>query len=220
MIEHSPDIAKLCAALHTAQGQVSGVVKDAKNPHFKNRYATLEAVIEAAKPALQAHGLSFTQAPGALVDGALEITTMLMHSSGQWLRSTLHVPLQKRDPQGVGSAITYGSRYALMAALGMPPVDDDAEGAVDRSPPRTVAPAEPRANEPASPVQRDEQAARTYLLQARQRIEAMAQTEAELRNWWTSQGEARRFAGLTQTEVDDLRDLLSDRLEALKRRAA
>jgi hypothetical protein len=31
----------------------------------------------------------------------------------------------KRDPQGVGSAITYGLRYALMAVLGVPPTDDD-----------------------------------------------------------------------------------------------
>lgn len=220
MIEHSPDIAKLCAALHAAQGQVSGVVKDARNPHFKNRYATLEAVIEAAKPALQAQGLSFTQAPGALVDGNLEITTMLMHTSGQWLRSTLHVPLQKRDPQGVGSAITYGSRYALMAALGMPPVDDDAETAMDRNPPPRQ---EPRTAPQAAADERhdrDERAARAYLLEARHRIGAMAQTEAELRHWWQTQGEARRLAGLTQVEVDDLRDLLTVRLEQLKTRAA
>lgn len=140
MIEHSENVAELFAAVHGAQGELAGVQKDSRNPHFKSAYASLESVIEAAKPALQKHGLAFTQAPGALVDGALEVTTMLMHTSGQWLRSTLHVPLAKRDPQGVGSAITYGCRYSLMATLGLPPVDDDAESATDRAPRREERP--------------------------------------------------------------------------------
>lgn len=144
MIEHSPDISSLSAALHAAQAQLSGVVKDAKNPHFKNRYATLEAVIDTARPALQSQGLAFTQAPGAIVGDAVEITTMLMHTGGQWLRSTLHVPLGKKDPQGVGSAITYGCRYALMAVLGLPPVDDDGEAAAQRPAAVRQAQAQPR----------------------------------------------------------------------------
>lgn len=129
MIEQSADIVELALALHKAQATVDGVKKDSRNPHFKNNYASLEAVIDTAKPALQANGIAFTQAPGALVDGAIEITTMLLHVSGQWVRSTLHVPLGKRDAQGVGSAITYGCRYSLMAMLGLPPVDDDGEEA-------------------------------------------------------------------------------------------
>lgn len=134
MIELSPNVDALFPALHKAQGDMRGVAKDSTNPHFKNKYASLENVIDTAKGPLQASGLAFTQAPGALVDGSIEVTTMLMHTSGQWLRSTLHVPLSKRDPQGVGSAITYGCRYALMATLGLPPVDDDGESAMDRSP--------------------------------------------------------------------------------------
>jgi hypothetical protein len=137
MIEHSQDITKLSEALNLAQAEMKGVQKDSKNPHFKNSYASLEAVIDTSKPVLNKHGLAFTQAPGALVDGAVEITTMLMHNSGQWIRSTLHMPVVKRDPQGVGSAITYGLRYSLMAVLGVPPTDDDdGERAMDRSPPR------------------------------------------------------------------------------------
>lgn len=130
MIESSPTIAELCKALHGAQGIVTGVVKDARNPHFKNRYATLEAVLDTVRPALQANGLIVSQAPGQMVDGCVEITTMLAHISGEWMRSTLHVPLAKRDPQGLGSAVTYGLRYALMAALCVPPTDDDGEAAM------------------------------------------------------------------------------------------
>jgi hypothetical protein len=135
MIQTSDNVDKLFVAIHAAQGAMRGATKDSKNPAFKSSYASLESVIDTARPALQSANLAFTQAPGALVDGAIEITTMLMHTSGQWLRSTLHVPLSKRDPQGVGSAITYGCRYTLMATLGLPPVDDDGEAAMDRTPP-------------------------------------------------------------------------------------
>jgi len=134
MIQTSDNVDKLFVAIHAAQGAMRGATKDSKNPAFKSSYASLESVIDTARPALQSANLAFTQAPGALVDGAIEITTMLMHTSGQWLRSTLHVPLSKRDPQGLGSAITYGLRYALMATLGLPPVDDDGEAAMDRTP--------------------------------------------------------------------------------------
>ena len=140
MIELSPAVDALFPALVTAQKQLRGVVKDSKNPHFKSSYASLENVIDTARGPLNDAGIAFTQAPGALVDGAIEVTTMLMHSSGQWLRSTLHVPLQKRDPQGVGSAITYGCRYALMATLGLPPVDDDGESAMDCNTPSAPMP--------------------------------------------------------------------------------
>lgn len=133
MIEHSPEFTTLAASLVKAQSMLTGAKRDAKNPHFRSAYATLETVIETAKPALQESGVAFIQAPGALIDGALEVTTMLVHGdTGQWIRSTLHVPLQKHDPQGVGSAITYACRYSLMAMLGLPPTDDDGEAAMNR----------------------------------------------------------------------------------------
>jgi hypothetical protein len=148
MIQTSDNVDKLFVAIHAAQGAMRGATKDSKNPAFKSSYASLESVIDTARPALQSANLAFTQAPGALVDGAIEITTMLMHTSGQWLRSTLHVPLSKRDPQGVGSAITYGCRYALMATLGLPPVDDDGEAAMDRTTPAKAVPAPVKAPPP------------------------------------------------------------------------
>jgi hypothetical protein len=125
MIETSATIVALTGAILKVQGAVGSVKKDKVNPHFKNRYATLENVIDTARPALQEAGIAFVQAPGQVLDGSVEVTTMLVHESGEWMRSTLHVPLGKRDAQGVGSAITYGCRYSLMAMLGLPPTDDD-----------------------------------------------------------------------------------------------
>lgn len=140
MIETSEQIVALTASIIKVQGAISGVHKNAKNPHFKSSYATLENVIDTARPALQEAGIAFVQAPGMVIDGSVEVTTMLVHTSGEWMKSTLHVPLGKRDPQGVGSAITYGCRYSLMAMLGLPPTDDDGEAAMERpaSTPSTV----------------------------------------------------------------------------------
>jgi hypothetical protein len=129
-IETSVSIENLAAALGKFQAETHGVLRDATNAFLKNhRYATLEAVIETARPALVKSGLAFLQAPaGSMGSGIVGLETMLMHgASGEWIRFTTSVPLQKADPQGVGSAITYACRYALMAMLGLPPLDDDAE---------------------------------------------------------------------------------------------
>jgi hypothetical protein len=130
-IETSASIENLATALGKFQAETHGVVKDASNPFYKNRYATLEAVIETARPALTKNGLAFVQAPAGLFADArnsIGIETMLIHAtSGEWLRFGTTMPLPKVDPQGVGSAITYACRYALMAMLGLPPLDDDAE---------------------------------------------------------------------------------------------
>jgi hypothetical protein len=121
----------LYQAIHKFQGVVIGARKDAKNPHFKNNYASLESVWATIREPLQVCGLAVVQMPGKLSDAmTLEITTVVAHAeSGETLESTIHVPVTKSDAQGVGSAITYGCRYALMAMLGIPPVDDDGEAA-------------------------------------------------------------------------------------------
>ena len=42
------------------------------------------------------------------------------------------IPLVKKDPQAMGSAITYGRRYSLAAILNMAQIDDDAESSLAR----------------------------------------------------------------------------------------
>ncbi len=122
--------ATLWRAILAVQGAVHGVKRDAKNSHFKNSYATIEAVWRTLRQPLQDAGLAVVQMPGALKDGAITITTIVAHAdSGETLRSDLSVPVTKPDAQGVGSAITYGCRYSLMAMFSLPPTDDDGEAA-------------------------------------------------------------------------------------------
>ena len=124
----SSEIAKLAVALCKAQGQMDGARKDSTNPHFKNAYADLASVWDAVRKPLTDNGLSIVQFPRTRQNG-VEIETTLLHSSGEFMCDVLWVPCSKNDAQGMGSAITYGRRYALMAVTGIAPVDDDGNAA-------------------------------------------------------------------------------------------
>lgn len=127
---HSDSITALMGAMLKVQGTVDGVRKDSKNPHFRSSYASLESVVDTIRPACQAEGLVVTQALGEYRDGCMSLTTMVVHAkSGEWMSSEAWAPVSKPDPQGVGSAQTYLSRYSLMAAFNLPPVDDDGNAA-------------------------------------------------------------------------------------------
>ena len=126
----SESIAAIAPALVEALTFIRGAPKDGKNPHFKNAYASLESVIEASRSALSSRDLVSIQGLGEVVNGALCVTTRILHKSGEWIEDTLHVPLGKIDAQGVGSAASYGRRYGLMAMLNMPAIDDDAQASV------------------------------------------------------------------------------------------
>ena len=124
----SESITELAAALVKAHAEINGVAKSAVNPFFKSKYATLEAVVESVKPALLKQGIVVVQGLQD-ADNGVAIETMLLHSSGQWISSTLRLPASKEDAQGYGSACTYGRRYGLMAICGVPAEDDDGNAA-------------------------------------------------------------------------------------------
>lgn len=128
----SDSIAKLAAAMVKAQTQVGIAIKNAVNPHLKNRYADLGAVWDAIAPAMKEYGLAAVQMPAPSDDGRLHLETMLLHESGEWMSSIMVMPLAKQDPQGYGAALTYARRYALAALMGVTQDDDDGERAVAR----------------------------------------------------------------------------------------
>ncbi len=125
----SESLSKISAALLAAQKQITFASKDAKNPAFRSTYADLPAVIDAIKPALNEQGIAFVQTLSPSEPGFLAITTRLMHESGEWVEDTATIPLQKLDPQGYGSAVTYGRRYSLASITGLYQDDDDGNAA-------------------------------------------------------------------------------------------
>lgn len=161
-------------ALFELQGKLRGVTRDSSNPHFKNRYASLEQVTDTIRPHMQELGLLWLQKPGTIHDGCIEVETMIVHVKSQTnVSSSMLMPLAKRDPQGAGSALTYAMRYSLMAVLGLPPTDDDAETAIDRTESRP----EPEKQAPKSQEARE---AYAYL---QKDLRAIGNVD-DLRRWW------------------------------------
>lgn len=125
----SPELGQLAEALSKAQSIIEGAKEDSTNPFYKSKYADLGSVWNACKKALSLNGLSVVQT----VENGGEKTyliTMLLHASGQWIRSYMPILAVKQDPQAFGSAMTYCRRYALAAMVGVCPADDDAESAM------------------------------------------------------------------------------------------
>ena len=133
MNTHSENIAELAVALAKAQSENGIVIKDAANPFFKSKYATLASVWEAVRPALTKNGLSIVQMPSHDEHGYY-VETMMIHGSGQWIKNRTYMKVVKDDPQGVGSLISYARRYALQAMTMVCPEDDDGEVAMGRTP--------------------------------------------------------------------------------------
>jgi hypothetical protein len=161
MAKHqSKQIDTLAAALAKAQGQCKGIQKTGRNPHLKNDYATLDDIINGVRKPLADNGLAWTQLLGGK-NGHITLTTILMHESGQWLKSTVAVAESAGNRgvnavQALGSSITYMKRYALSAMLGIASeVDDDGNGA----PEQQRRPQKPKPERKATPKPQPEQPA-------------------------------------------------------------
>ena len=132
-MNQSESITKLATALSIVQGKLSHAKKDSANPFFKSKYADLESVWDACRDLLAANGLSIMQFPGTTYVEDLgehkiftmSMTTILAHSSGEWIGQEMSIPITKPDPHGVASAITYMRRLSVAAVTGVVPGDDD-----------------------------------------------------------------------------------------------
>jgi len=148
-VNHSDTIGKLAEALSRAQAEMHAAKFNAVNPFLKNNYADLGSIIDTAKPTLGKYGLAVTQHPFNEGD-RVGVETVLTHASGEWISSSLSLPLAdekgKSGAQVAGSIITYLRRYTLSAVLGMYS-DEDTDGNSEPVPaklaPREKADAKP-----------------------------------------------------------------------------
>jgi len=125
----SETIAELATALSKAQGQIEAASKGSVNPHFKSRYADLNSLRDAIREPLAVNDLSIIQLPR--VDGNhVEVETMLLHKSGEYIAETLRMPFGQNNAQAIGSALTYCRRYSLGSLLNLSSDDDDGNAAV------------------------------------------------------------------------------------------
>lgn len=100
--------------------EVGKVSKNSKNPHFKNTYADLNALIDAVEPILLEKGLLMLQP----IQNGNVATIIIDCESSESIESSIALP-QLTDPQKLGSAITYFRRYTLQSLLSLMAEDDD-----------------------------------------------------------------------------------------------
>jgi hypothetical protein len=120
----SESIKNIAGALVKFQSSVSKVAKEANNPFFKSKYASLANILDTIQKPLSECGLAISQFP----DGNA-LTTIILHAeSGEWMESSYVMPVAKQnDPQAMGSAITYARRQSIGSILNLN-IDDDDDG--------------------------------------------------------------------------------------------
>jgi hypothetical protein len=117
----------LLKAVGTAKLEFPPILKDAKNPHFKNTYATLGAILSAVETPLLRNSVSIIHEQIQSEDGWL-LKTSLIHWDSEQLVSTVF-PVSGSDPQKLGSALTYARRYNILNLLNLATEDDDGNAA-------------------------------------------------------------------------------------------
>lgn len=127
----SESLDELALALIAAKQEFKKVQLTKTNPMFRSKYATLEEIQEATDPYLHKHDLCIIQFPET-VEGVPGLVTMLLHSSGQFIRATVTMEAvaankAQTDIQALGSNITYMRRYGRAAVLGIVS-DEDTDG--------------------------------------------------------------------------------------------
>jgi hypothetical protein len=126
----SEQLNELATALSKAQAEMPAAPMLAVNPFLKNKYADLGTIIKTATPILSKNGLAVSQQVVTELD-RIGVTTTLLHTSGQWIESTVSLPLGgekgKSIAQEAGSIVTYLRRYSFGAIIGMY-TDEDTDG--------------------------------------------------------------------------------------------
>ncbi|MCM3208526.1 ERF family protein [Paenibacillus illinoisensis] len=135
--------AEISKALVAAWGCIetpkhnSNVTVKTNNGSYDFSYTDLDGIFDAIKQVYKENKIAVLQEPKTFSDEnglMLSIETMLLHESGEWVKSE---PLQvaaSTKMQDLGGQITYLKRYSLSAISGLPTEkDDDGNGASGNS---------------------------------------------------------------------------------------
>jgi hypothetical protein len=127
-MEQSTSISRLAQALCQFQQKCTSIELDSSvkvrtqgGQEYSFKYASYGKILATVKPILAESKLSFSQLTEP--DGA--VTTILMHESGEYLKSCLLIPCVNKKAQEIGSAISYARRYAISSILGISTQEDD-----------------------------------------------------------------------------------------------
>ena len=113
---------KIYEKLLEAKKEIGKATKNATNPHFKNKYVDINALIETVESILLSKGLILLQP----IENGKVYTKIVDAESEQMIESFIDLPTSG-TPQAMGSAITYFRRYTLQSLLSMQAQDDDGQ---------------------------------------------------------------------------------------------
>ena len=114
--------------LSDAKSEFSPLLKDSKNPFFKSKYASLNALMDVIEQPFSSNGLLLLQ---PIIEGMVITKIIDIDSPENVLTSEMKLP-ENLDSQKLGAAITYFRRYTLQSLLGLNALDDDAEATIRR----------------------------------------------------------------------------------------
>jgi ERF superfamily len=135
MHRSSDSIGAIAAALAKAQAELinpdKSLVGTISSPFREGnrtfRYASLSSGLDIVRRSLGRHEIATVQTTAIDRDvGLIRLTTVLAHSSGEWLSSDWPVcPIgDTAAPHRMGAALTYARRYALFTLVGIAGEDD------------------------------------------------------------------------------------------------
>jgi ERF superfamily len=135
MHRSSENVAAIATALAKAQTELSnpekamiGTIYNARSDSPQSfRYASLSSGLDIIRKALGGHQIAVTQTTDIdRASGTVNLTTLLLHTSGEWLSSDWPVCQlsETSAPRRMGAALTYARRYALFTMVGIAGEDD------------------------------------------------------------------------------------------------
>jgi ERF superfamily len=158
MHRSSECVAAIATALAKAQTELSnpekammGTVYNIRSDSPQSfRYASLSSGLDIVRKTLGGQQIAIAQTTDIdQVNGMVNLTTILLHTSGEWISSDWPVCQlsETSAPRRMGAALTYARRYALFTMVGIAGEDDlDAPDVINDQPKGGVEPAPVRAS--------------------------------------------------------------------------
>ena len=126
----SEDIDQIATALHGAISLLHNAPKTTKG--YGYNYAPLEEVLDIIRSAYEANGLFLLQTPWTPSEGEMGVTTLVTHTSGQWISSQFAIKIENQKGmsynQSCGTLLTYMRRYSAMSFAFLTAVGEDSDG--------------------------------------------------------------------------------------------
>lgn len=115
--------------LAQAKKEIGAISKDSKNPFYKSKYFDINQLLQHVEPVLEKYGLMVMQ---PIIEGKV-VSLIIDVETGKDCRSEIQLT-DERDPQKIGSQISYFRRYTLSSLLSLQAEDDDANKAIPKKP--------------------------------------------------------------------------------------